>query len=327
MTRPFYLAAALLLLLLLGIVSVSVGALPIPLRDVSSALMDTHSRFHFIVYEVRLPRTLVGLLAGMGLAVAGAILQSLIRNPLASPDVIGISKGAGFAAAAVIFLFPQSPAYILPLAAFGGAVGTFLILLLLSRRLTLAPAALALVGVAMGAVLMAATQYLIVTHPTNVNTALLWMSGSLWGRSWREVISLLPWIIVLLPLVWGSYQKLNVYQLGDETITSLGVHMTRQRLLLLLLAVTLAGISVSAVGAIGFIGLMAPHMARRFVGSHNQWLIPLAALLGANLMLLGDILGRMLIVPREIPVGIMTALVGAPYFVYLLRKERSRRSF
>ncbi|MGY5484489.1 FecCD family ABC transporter permease [Paenibacillus sp. ALE2] len=327
MTRPFYLAAALLLLLLLGIVSVSVGALPIPLRDVSSALMDTHSRFHFIVYEVRLPRTLVGLLAGMGLAVAGAILQSLIRNPLASPDVIGISKGAGFAAAAVIFLFPQSPAYILPLAAFGGAVGTFLILLLLSRRLTLAPAALALVGVAMGAVLMAATQYLIVTHPTNVNTALLWMSGSLWGRSWREVISLLPWIIVLLPLVWGSYQKLNVYQLGDETITSLGVHMTRQRLLLLLLAVTLAGISVSAVGAIGFIGLMAPHMARRFVGSHNQWLIPLAALLGANLMLLGDILGRMLIVPREIPVGIMTALVGAPYFVYLLRRERSRRSF
>ncbi|MEB4782260.1 iron ABC transporter permease [Paenibacillus jamilae] len=327
MTRTFYLVAALLLLLLLGIVSVSVGALPIPLRDVSSALLDTHSRFHFIVYEVRLPRTLVGLLAGMGLAVAGAILQSLFRNPLASPDVIGISKGAGFAAAAVIFLFPQSPAYILPLAAFGGAVGTFLILLLLSRRLTLAPAALALVGVAMGAVLMAATQYLIVTHPTNVNTALLWMSGSLWGRSWREVISLLPWIIVLLPLAWGSYQKLNVYQLGDETITSLGVHMTRQRLLLLLLAVTLAGISVSAVGAIGFIGLMAPHMARRFVGSHNQWLIPLAALLGANLMLMGDILGRMLIVPREIPVGIMTALVGAPYFVYLLRRERSRRSF
>ncbi|UQQ35230.1 FecCD family ABC transporter permease [Paenibacillus polymyxa] len=327
MTRTFYLVAALLLLLLLGIVSVSVGALSIPLHDVSSALLDTHSRFHFIVYEVRLPRTLVGLLAGMGLAVAGAILQCLFRNPLASPDVIGISKGAGFAAAAVIFLFPQSPAYILPLAAFGGAVGTFLILLLLSRRLTLAPAALALVGVAMGAVLMAATQYLIVTHPTNVNTALLWMSGSLWGRSWREVISLLPWIIVLLPLAWGSYQKLNVYQLGDETITSLGVHMTRQRLLLLLLAVTLAGISVSAVGAIGFIGLMAPHMARRFVGSHNQWLIPLAALLGANLMLMGDILGRMLIVPREIPVGIMTALVGAPYFVYLLRRERSRRSF
>ncbi|MGS5022336.1 FecCD family ABC transporter permease [Paenibacillus sp. JJ1683] len=327
MTRTFHLVTALLLLLLLGIVSVSVGALPIPLRDVSSALLDTHSRFHFIVYEVRLPRTLVGLLAGMGLAVAGAILQSLFRNPLASPDVIGISKGAGFAAAAVIFLFPQSPAYILPLAAFGGAVGTFLILLLLSRRLTLAPAALALVGVAMGAILMAATQYLIVTHPTNVNTALLWMSGSLWGRSWREVISLLPWIIVLLPLVWGSYRKLNIYQLGDETITSLGVHMTRQRLLLLLLAVTLAGISVSAVGAIGFIGLMAPHMARRFVGSHNQWLIPLAALLGANLMLLGDILGRMLIVPREIPVGIMTALVGAPYFVYLLRRERSRRSF
>ncbi|MEK5409020.1 iron chelate uptake ABC transporter family permease subunit [Paenibacillus sp. FSL W8-0439] len=327
MTRTFHLVTTLLLLLLLGIVSVSVGALPIPLRDISSALMDTHSRFHFIVYEVRLPRTLVGLLAGMGLAVAGAILQSLIRNPLASPDVIGISKGAGFAAAAVIFLFPQSPAYFLPLAAFGGAVGTFLILLLLSRRLTLAPAALALVGVAMGAILMAATQYLIVTHPTNVNTALLWMSGSLWGRSWREAISLLPWIIVLLPLAWGSYQKLNVYQLGDETITSLGVHMTRQRLLLLLLAVTLAGISVSAVGAIGFIGLMAPHMARRFVGSHNQWLIPLAALLGANLMLLGDILGRMLIVPREIPVGIMTALVGAPYFVYLLRRERSRRSF
>uniref|UniRef100_UPI000248D53A FecCD family ABC transporter permease n=1 Tax=Paenibacillus elgii TaxID=189691 RepID=UPI000248D53A len=238
---------------------------------------------------------------------------------------IGITKGAGLSAAAVIFLFPQSPGYVIPAAAFAGAIGAFAILMLLSRRLTLSPASLALVGVAVGAVFQAGIQYLIVTHPTNVNMALLWMSGSLWSRSWREVISLLPWIAVLLPLAWGSFAKLNVFQLGDETSASLGLNVVRQRFWLLLLAVALAGISVSAVGAIGFVGLIAPHMARSLVGGRHQWLIPLAALIGADLMLLGDCLGRIIVIPREVPVGIMTAIIGAPYFVYLLRKERVRR--
>ncbi|MFD0682244.1 MULTISPECIES: FecCD family ABC transporter permease [unclassified Paenibacillus] len=325
MRKGIALGAALLVMIVLAAVSVSVGTVSVPFRDIGVSLLDENSPAYFIVHQIRLPRVLVGILAGFGLAVAGVILQSIVRNPLASPDVIGITKGAGLAAAAVIFLFPKAPGYIIPAAAFAGAVGAFFILMLLSRRLTLSPASLALVGVAMGAVLQAGTQYLIVTHPTNINMALLWLAGSLWSRGWNEVISLLPWIVLLLPLAWGSYAKLNVFQLGDESSISLGLNLLRERFWLLLLAVALAGISVSAVGAIGFIGLIAPHMARSIVGGRHQWLIPLAALIGADLMLLGDCLGRIIIIPREVPVGIMTAIIGAPYFVYLLRKEHARK--
>lgn len=136
------------------------------------------------------------------------------------------------------------------------------------------------------------------------------------------MLSLLPWIAVLVPMVWRNYWKLDILQFGDETSTSLGLNIVRQRFWLLLLSVALAGISVSAVGAIGFIGLIAPHIARSIVGGRHRWLIPLAALIGADLMLLGDCLGRMIVIPREVPAGIMTAIIGAPYFAYLLRKGR-----
>ncbi|MZQ82598.1 iron chelate uptake ABC transporter family permease subunit [Paenibacillus sp. 5J-6] len=303
---------------------VHVGAVRIPFGEVWSGLTDAQSQSYFIVHQVRLPRVLVAILAGFGLAVGGVILQGLVRNPLASPDVVGITKGAGFMAAAVIFLFPKSPSYVLPIAAFTGAFLAFLLLLLLSRRLTLSPSTLALVGVAIGTVFQAGIQYLIVRHPSDINMALLWLSGSLWSRSWHDVYTLLPWIAVLLPIVWANSAKLNVFLLGDDITASLGLNIAKQRFLLLLLAVALAGISVSAVGAIGFIGLIAPHIARRLVGSRHQWLIPLAAVIGADLMLLGDLLGRIIILPREVPVGIMTAVIGAPYFIYLLRKERLR---
>ncbi|NEW07924.1 iron chelate uptake ABC transporter family permease subunit [Paenibacillus sp. SYP-B3998] len=320
------LVAAFLIMIVLAILSVRVGAVPVPFREIWASFLHENNKSLFIVNQVRMPRIVVGILAGFGLAVGGVILQSLVRNPLASPDVIGITKGAGFAAAAVIFLFPKAPSYTLPIAAFVGAFTAFIILLALSRRLTLRPASLALVGVAIGTVFQAGTQYLIVRHPSDINMALLWMSGSLWSRRWQDVYALLPWIAVLLPLAWRNFAKLNIFQLGDEITTSLGLGIAKQRFWLLLLAVALAGFSVSAVGAIGFIGLIAPHIARSIVGSRHQWLIPLAALIGADLMLLGDCLGRILIIPREVPVGIMTAVIGAPYFVYLLRRERKSRS-
>ncbi|NHN32135.1 FecCD family ABC transporter permease [Paenibacillus agricola] len=325
MKKWLYLVVAFLFMIFLSLMSLRLGAVPVSFQDVWASLLHENNKFLFIIYEVRLPRVLVGILAGFGLAVGGVILQSIMRNPLASPDVIGITKGAGLSASAVIFLFPKSPAYILPLAALAGAFLAFAILLALSRRLTLSPASLALIGIALGAVFQAGTQYLIVRHPTDINMALLWLAGSLWSKRWETVWSLLPWITVLLPIVWWNYAKLNIFQLGDDTTASLGLNIVRQRFWLLLLAVGLAGISVSAVGAIGFIGLIAPHMARSLVGARHQWLLPLAALLGADLMLLGDCLGRIIIIPREVPVGIMTAVIGAPYFIYLLRKERQRK--
>jgi iron complex transport system permease protein len=315
---------AFVILIILSVLSVRVGAVSVPFHELWESLTTKDGSFSFIVREYRLPRIAVGILAGFGLAVAGVILQSIIRNPLASPDVIGITKGAGFAATLVIFVFPGAPTYALPAAAFVGALLAFTLLLLLSRRLTLAPASFALVGIAIGAIFQAGIQYLLVKNPSDINMALLWMSGSLWGRSWDHVLMLLPWIVVLLPIVWWNFAKLNVFQLGDEGSAALGLRLARERLWLLLLAVALTAISVAAVGAIGFIGLIAPHTARLLVGGRHQWLIPLAALIGADMMLLGDCIGRVIIIPREVSVGIMTAIIGAPYFVYLLRRARVR---
>ncbi|MDQ6420129.1 iron chelate uptake ABC transporter family permease subunit [Paenibacillus sp. LHD-117] len=322
MKRMVAVLISFLLFLSLAAISLQVGAVPVPLRELWASLTFQDSPASYIVLQYRLPRVIIAALAGFGLAAAGAILQSIIRNPLASPDVIGITKGAGFTAAAVIFLFPGAPSYVLPVAAFAGAFGALLILVLLSRRMTLSPASFALVGVAVGAVFQAGIQYLLVKHPSDVNMALLWMSGSLWGRGWDHVGLLLPWIAVLLPVAWLNYGKLNVFQLGDEGSSALGLNVPKQRLLLLLLAVALTGSSVAAVGSIGFVGLIAPHIARLLVGGRHQWLLPLAALIGADLMLIGDIVGRVLIIPREVPVGITTAVIGAPYFIYLLRRER-----
>jgi ABC-type Fe3+-siderophore transport system permease subunit len=310
------------MLIILSVLSVRLGAVSVPFHDLWSSLVTKEGSFSFIVREYRLPRIIVGILAGFGLAVAGVILQSIIRNPLASPDVIGITKGAGFAATLVIFAFPGAPSYAIPAAAFVGALLAFFLLILLSRRMTLTPASFALVGIAIGAIFQAGIQYLLVKNPSDINMALLWLSGSLWGRGWDEVLMLLPWIIVLLPIAWWNFAKLNVFQLGDEWSVSLGLNIVRERLLLLLLAVALTAISVAAVGAIGFIGLIAPHIARLLVGGRHQWRIPLAALIGADIMLLGDCLGRILIIPREVSVGIMTAIIGAPYFIYLLRRAR-----
>ncbi|MGM7636934.1 FecCD family ABC transporter permease [Bacillus sp. Hm123] len=322
-TLIFIFSSALLITFFL--LSLSVGAVSIPIQDLWLSLFQMDTPFTFIIWEYRLPRAVISILAGFGLAVAGVILQSLVRNPLASPDVIGLTKGAGFFAALVIFLFPSAPKYVLPISALMGAFLVFLLLLLLSKRLTLSPASFALVGIALGAIFQAGIQYLLVKYPTDINMALLWMSGSLWGRGWGEVLSLFPWIIILLPVAWGQYLKLNIFQLGDEYSQSLGLDLIRQRFWLLLLSVTLAGVSVAAVGSIGFIGLIAPHIARQLVGGRHQLLIPLAALIGANLMLLGDSIGRMLIIPREVPVGVMTALIGAPYFIFLLRKEYRKK--
>lgn len=322
MSKKWILGSGIILLFLLALVSIAAGAVPIAPRDIISGLTDPNSRSYFIVHEVRLPRTLVAIAAGSGLAVAGAILQTILRNHLASPDVIGITQGASFAAVSVIFLFPAATATILPAAAFGGALLSLAILILISRRLTLAPATLALVGVAVGSIFQAGVQYYIVTYPTNVNMALLWMSGSLWGRGWEQLRPLAPLLLLMLTIAIGNAKKLNILEVGDAISISLGLLVRRERLWLLLLSVCLAGASVSAVGAIGFIGLLAPHIARTLVGTQNQWRLPMAAVIGAILIVLGDIVGRIIIIPREVPAGIVTSVIGAPYFIYLLQRAR-----
>jgi len=316
----------LLLLVVAAIVSMGTGAVFISPREIAEALLGTGTKNHaFIIGQYRLPRVALGMLAGAGLAVSGVILQGMIRNPLASPDVIGITKGAGLAAAIVIFLCPKSPPVLLPLAAFCGAAAVAFVLYLYTRRRSVQPSTLALVGIALGVVCQAGIQYLMVKNPGDVNAALLWMAGSLWGRGWEHMWAVLPWLSVFLPLTLLASRRLDVLSLGDDIAEGLGERVDRLRVLLLIASVALAGACVAAVGSIGFVGMLSPHIARKLVGGQHAILTPVAACIGALLIVIADSIGRGLLPPMEVPVGIVTAIIGAPYFLYLLARERKKR--
>ncbi|MCY8519254.1 Fe(3+)-citrate ABC transporter permease YfmE [Bacillus atrophaeus] len=324
--RPLFVILILAAILLaLSVISIGFGALYISPDAVVTNLLGLDDSFEFIIQQYRLPRIILAILAGAGLAAAGAILQGVIRNPLASPDVIGISKGSGLAAMAVILIFPKSPVYVLPFSAFAGAAIIAVLLLLIARKKSIQPSSLALSGIALGAVCHAGMQYMMVKFPGDVNAALIWLTGSLWGRNWEEVKLLSPWLLVLLPVVCILIPKLDLMSLGDELAQGLGENANRLRFILIFTAVALAGSCVAVVGSIGFIGLLAPHIARRLAGEKAKYLLPASALIGAIILLIADTLGRGIMPPVEIPAGILTAVIGAPYFLYLLKFEARKQ--
>jgi len=309
-------------LIVMAIVNMTQGAVPIPISELIPILAGKgDSHFEYILMNYRLPRLLLAVMVGGGLALAGVILQNIIRNPLASPDVIGLSKGSGLAAVIVIVLLPNAPAGMIPWAAFLGASSVGMLLFIISLKLHVRPAALALSGMALGTAAGAGIQYITVKHMDDANTALLWLAGSLWGRTWEHVLMLLPWIAVLVPTILFMSRHMDLLNLGDDIAEGLGIPVTKTRVILLGIAVCLTGASVAVSGTIGFVGLVAPHMARRIVGSLHRQLLPISAMLGALLVMTADMIGRVVIVPREIPVGIVTAIIGAPYFLYLLRRS------
>lgn len=310
-----------ILVLLVSIVSLSVGTVFISPKEIMFTLFGKSTDSVFILENYRIPRMILAILIGSGLAVSGAIFQGILGNPLASPDVIGITKGAGLAAAVVLVLFPKAPVIALPISALLGAAVIAILIYLFSFRRGARPAVIALVGVAFGAICNAAIQYLMVKEPIGISVALVWLSGSLWGKGIEQVFMLLPWVALFLPLVFLASDKLDILGLGDEVASSLGENVKVLRILLLVLAVVLTGSSVAISGTIGFVGLIAPHMARRMVGAKHKFLLPTSALLGSILILVADIIGKGLFVPVEIPTGIVTSIIGAPYFLYLLIKK------
>jgi ABC-type Fe3+-siderophore transport system permease subunit len=314
------------LVVVISVISLGIGAVFIsPKAAIASLIGAGKSNDAFIIMNYRMPRILLALLAGAGLAVSGAVLQGIIRNPLASPDVIGITKGAGLASVIIIILFPKSPVYVLPIAAFLGAALVALALYLLAYKKGVRPASLALVGIALGAIWHAGIQYFMVKYPVDINAALAWLTGSVWGRGWDEVVVLSPWILILLPITIVLAIKLDVLQLGDDLAAGLGEDVEKLRKLLLVISVALAGACVAIVGTIGFVGLVAPHIARKIVGQRHKYLLPTTAMVGMLLLLVADALGRGVRPPLEIPAGVFTAVIGAPYFLYLLRYEKRSR--
>jgi iron complex transport system permease protein len=312
------------------LVSIGSGEMYISPLEVAKTLFGNGSDMNeVVIYTFRLPRILVALLAGMLLAAAGAILQGMIRNPLASPDVLGITGGAAAAVVTFLTLFSDEnhsltiSIHWLPLAAFLGATITALLVYVLSWKNGMAPLRLVLIGVGISALMQACTTLLMITGPIyRASQANVWITGSVYGASWKHVTLLAPWALILLAISFLSVRKMNIQELGDELAIGAGVSLQKQRFFLLLLSTALTGGAVAFAGGIGFVGLMAPHMARRLVGSSFGALLPASALLGAILVMAADLAGRMLFAPMEIPAGVFTAAVGAPYFVYLLYKSR-----
>lgn len=322
--KPWGLLALLLVaLIILSVVSLGIGAVPIPGGQVVRALLERgEESASFIIWEYRLPRIVLAWLVGASLGMSGAVIQGVVRNPLAAPDVMGVTGGAGLAAAILLLAVPKAHHVAVPLAAFGGGMAAATLVYLLAYRKGVSPTRLALVGVAVSAVCNSGLRFLVTKFSVEVNVALTWLAGSLWGRGWAEVQGVLPWVVLMSLVIYVYARRLDVLGLGDEVAAGLGEPVERTRLVALLAAVALASASVAVSGTISFIGLVAPHIARRLVGGTHQFALLASALMGALLLLLSDAAGRALIPPLEIPAGLFTSIVGAPYFLYLLRRVK-----
>lgn len=307
-------------LVFLFCVSLMVGAVAIPLNVTLNTLfgLDGPTQ-NFIINRSRLPRALLAMLCGAALASSGVMIQAILRNPLASPKILGINAGAALgvlmtASFAETLGFQWVPAF----AILGGVLVAMLVYLIAELR-PISPARLALTGVAIGFCLDAALDFILVTADTYaISAPLVWLTGSLWGRGWDDVARTWPLITPLLCLSLIFAFRVDLIRLGTVQAQGLGVNVRRTRLIILTLASFLAAVSVSAVGVVGFVGLMAPHIARLSVGGQHKVLLPIAMLIGAILVLGADTLGRALLPPIEVSAGILTALLGAPFFIWIL---------
>jgi len=325
-----------LVLVLAALVSLSVGPTGLTLSDLPRALLaaysgsgapaDVHARL--VLLEVRLPRTILAAFVGASLAVAGAMMQGLFRNPLADPGLIGVSSGAALAAVATIalgssFAGPWVRAlgiWALPAAAFFGGFVTTIVLMLIARRHgTTAISTLLLAGIALGAIAGALTGLLAyVTDDRELRDLTLWSMGSLAGASWQKVLAITPFALVLLLMTPRLIRALNGLLLGEAEAFYLGIEVESAKLRIVTLTAAAVGAAVAVAGTIGFVGIVVPHLVRLIAGPDHRIVLPASALLGAVLVVVADVAARMIVAPAELPIGIIMAVIGAPVFLHLV---------
>lgn len=317
--------------LILFLISTGLGEMKIDPVTVVKTLFGYGTRMEqLVVTSFRLPRIIIAFLVGMALAAAGSILQGIIRNPLASPDILGITGGASVAVVAFLAFFSNSSNALtvsikwMPVAAFIGATVVAFLVYGLAWKNGVSPIRLVLIGIGVSALTQALTTTFMVMGPIyQASQANIWITGTVNGSTWANVQILSPVVILLLIVCFMLARNLNIQGLGEEVATGVGSSVQKQRFILLLVSTALTGSAVAFAGGIGFVGLMAPHMARRLVGSAFGALLPTAALLGGILVMLADLIGRTVFSPIEVPAGVFTATIGAPYFIYLLYKSRN----
>ncbi|RUS48086.1 iron ABC transporter permease [Cohnella sp. AR92] len=317
------------LVVVVFLISMNTGVVHLSPKDVVKSLFGYGTaRQNLILFDFRLPRIVISVLVGAGLALSGCLLQGITRNPLSDPGILGINSGAGLMVVLFVAFFPNqsaAPAFLLPAMAFAGAIATAALLLVLSYKKGegLSPSRLVLVGIAVSSGISACMLAITVRiSPEQYQFVQTWLVGSITGSTWKDVQSVLPWLVVLIPYVLFKSNTLNVLNLGDQLATGLGARTNRERLLTVGAAVALAGVCVAIGGGISFVGLIGPHVARQLVGSKHQVLIPASALTGALLLITADTIGRAALQPTAIPAGIVVAIIGAPYFLYLMARMK-----
>lgn len=331
--RSIWMIAMMSILLLMSFIwTAGAGEVYVNPLEVSKILLglDANAFSELVVESFRLPRMIVAVFVGILLALSGAILQGIVRNPLASPDLLGVTGGASVAVVMFLGLFstPKTNALIvsihwLPLIAIVGAFIAATMLYMIAWKSGLSPVRLVLVGIGIWALMKALTTLFMVKSTIyRASQANVWITGSVYGSSWDQVYVLTPIALILILCTLASVRQLNVQAFGEDIATGVGGRVSKQRLWLFALSTLTAGVAVAYGGGIGFIGLMAPHISRRIVGSNYGALLPISALIGGLLVLLADTVGRTLFLPLEVPAGVFISILGAPYFIYLLIRER-----
>lgn len=328
MRRALYLSAFIVLLLAL-LLSIAIGSVFIPLNEIWNVLRGAgNGIFASIIWKIRLPRTALVALTGAALGISGASYQGLFRNPLADPFLIGVASGAGLGA--VIAMSIQWPYSFLglmavPFMAFITALLTILLVYVIARIGRTVPTTnLILAGVAISSFAASLTSFLMLRSTNEVRRALSWLFGGSLQGGWTPILAILPFLILGVMVLLFNGHALNLLQFGDDQAQQLGLNVTRRRAVILIAASLITATAVSFSGIIGFIGLIVPHLMRLWSGADYRRLLPLSLLGGASALLISDVIARVVLAPQEIPVGIVTALAGAPFFLWVLRRSKSQ---
>ena len=310
----------ILVLLLAVLIGISCGIADLSWQELKDGLfLGVQSENYRIVYLIRMPRVFCGILAGTNLALAGCILQGILRNPLADPGIIGVTAGAGLFAMVIMIILPEIT-NLVPIAAFVGAMVAVAIVFALSWQRGVQPLRMILAGVAVAAFLGGAQTALMVFYSDRIQSTINWMAGGFQGASWSHVSMILPYTLLGLAAVFFISRWLNALQLGEDTARSIGLPVEKIRFVLLILAALLAASAVSVAGMLGFVGLVIPHMVRLVTGSDFDYLLPCSAIWGAAFVSMTDSAARLALAPVEVPVGVFMSFFGAPFFLYLLKK-------
>ncbi|MBD7908595.1 FecCD family ABC transporter permease [Sporosarcina gallistercoris] len=312
-----------LLAIAAAVIAIGLGSVRISVPDILETLLHSTAGNvnDTIIFNIRLPRVILALIIGANIAISGAILQAVMGNPLADPGLTGVTSGAAVFVLVIMLAKPEYT-HFMPLAALiGGLLAATIVYALAWRRNGISPISIILAGVAVNALCGGVVGYLSIIYSDRLPSAVQWMNGSLAAKGNSVVTMILPYAIVGWILSFFAIRKANVIRMGDQVAANLGESVNRIRILLSILAVFLAAISVAAIGMIGFVGLIVPHMARFLVGSNYKYMMPMSMALGALVLLVADTGGRTLFSPLEIPAGILMAVIGGPYFLYLMRRS------